>query len=178
MEEYSKLIKQTKKESDLMTEMTADIGLLKVHAKMCKIPTNNFDKHPIPVIDKLVLYEESQLTKLFEEKSVEKIIMYEKINEVENEFEKVLEYQLNCQLLNEKPYLVGIAVDYNKIMESYEEDSKSNDLYRNYFETVERHTTLKLNKSYHKFDKLIVNNELEYFCTSKDLDLIDYKSIL
>lgn len=69
-----------------------------------------------------------------------------------------IEKEFNIQLLNEKPYFTAIAVDFSRKPSSTSIISQTN-----YFESVELFTNLRLNDKSYSFNKIIRNEDVEYF---------------
>lgn len=69
-----------------------------------------------------------------------------------------IEKEFNIQLLNEKPYFTAIAVDFSRKPSSTSIISQTN-----YFESVELFTNLRLNDKCYSFNKIIRNEDVEYF---------------
>jgi len=89
---------------------------------------------------------------------VEKQFREERINSIDEELDEALQSQLNIQLLTGKPYFSALAIDLAKSPADACQDSQSH-----YFETVEKCTTLNINEKKFKFDKVLLNQEIDYF---------------
>jgi hypothetical protein len=84
--------------------------------------------------------------------------LQERINSIDEELDEALQSQLNIQLLTGKPYFSALAIDLAKSPADACQDSQSH-----YFETVEKCTTLNINEKKFKFDKVLLNQEIDYF---------------
>ena len=111
-------------------------------------------------LEKEIKSESLDLQNITIEKELKNKILKENIEGIEKEYNLSLENQLNIQILNEKPYLTAIAVDFNK---SPSWSSENISAQNHYFETVELFSQLKINDKDYKFNKVIRNEEIEYF---------------
>lgn len=111
-------------------------------------------------LDKEIKLETQELQNVTAEKDLKNKILKENIEGLEKEYKLALENQLNIQVLNEKPYLTAISVDFDKVP-SYSTENIS--AQNNYFETVELFSQLKIDEKDYKFNKVIRNEEIEYF---------------
>lgn len=82
---------------------------------------------------------------------------------IESDFQHILDTNLNIQILNEKPYITALCLDPpSKLVIGSKSASASQ---ADYLESVEKFTTLKIDKNEYKFDKIINNEEIDYFKT-------------
>ena len=176
MEEYSKIVKQCKRENDFINELQLDLDALQVDCRLAKIPQSELKTDPAGTLDVLIKNTEVQYSKILEEKSLNNIILYDNVNNIDNELNKIFEYQLNCQLLKEKPYVTCIAVDYSTVQSTSSQVSTCTNTYDNYFESVEKYTSLMLNHELYTVDKILTNDELDYFTVP--CDNVNYKELL
>ena len=176
MEEYSKIVKQCKRENNFINELQLDLDALEVDCRLAKIPQSELKTDPAGTLDVLIKNTEVQYSKILEEKSLNNIILYDNVNNIDNELNKIFEYQLNCQLLKEKPYVTCIAVDYSTVQSTSSQVSTCTNTYDNYFESVEKYTSLMLNHELYTVDKILTNDELDYFTVP--CDNVNYKELL
>ena len=104
----------------------------------------------------------------------------EQIDTINKDFNHALDNQLNIQILNEKPYMVGIQVDAVK---KYTTGSSKTQSQTDYFESVDKFTKITIDGKDYEFDKIIWNDEINYFktdsITKSNTDAcIDYKQEL
>jgi hypothetical protein len=154
MEEYESLMDQIEKEKltdpETISKMT-DIG------------------------EQIRISEDEQII-LEKEKESKCEMLDNNIQGVIKELDLTIDTQLNCQILNEKPYFTAIAVNFDQ--KPPKETDAFTDTKQCYLQTVELFTQMNINKDDYIFDKVIRNEEIEYFTLPDQRSKISYRSEL
>ena len=189
--QFKEQIEELKQELELAEKLLVDSmeEYVGVEEEVCNLESHDINVHQNVhdlMRDYQLIYEEIQREKLTDPLTVERLcdlekeiklealdlqnitverdlknkILKENIEGIEKEYKLSLENQLNIQILNEKPYITAISVDFDKVP-SYSTENIS--AQNHYFETVELFSQLKINDKDYKFNKVIRNEEIEYF---------------
>lgn len=128
-----------------------------------------FELDPFGSIDAAIFEAEQQYQHAVRAKSQQQDRLAEAERSIAAELDTVHKYELNCQILSQKPYFTVIAVDFDKLPAGAEQRPT------HYFDAVEQYSRVRVGPASFSVDKVLLNDEIEYFTAPHELAKINYR---